>query len=160
MVDFLPEGLLGLGLVSILAILMTTVNSLVVVGGTTLFTDIIKPLLKSTNEKSQLLWVRSLTVLFGLCSLGMAFIFTDIVKLFLMGAFVMMPLTPSIVWALFGKNLDSRAAIISMVSGVILTFFLLPTMPQTAFGPGFFISLLILIISHYYQNFQKFKKEK
>jgi len=160
MVDFLPPGLLGLGLVSILAILMTTVNSLVVVGGTTLFTDIIKSRLGNNNEKSQLVWLRTLTVIFGLCALGMAFIFTDIVKLFLMGAFVMMPLCPAIIWALFAKKLSSSAAIISMVGGVAVTFALLPRLPETAFGPGFLISLLVLVINHYYQKHCTSKKEK
>lgn len=160
MVEFLPPGLLGLGLVSILAILMTTVNSLVVVGGATLFNDIIKPRLGAANEKTQLIWVSTLTVIFGMCALGMAFLFSDIVRLFLMGAFVMMPLCPAIIWALFSKKLSSRAAIISMVAGVVITFVLLPFMPETAFGPGFLISLVVLIINHYVGKYQTVKKEK
>lgn len=159
MVDFLPPGLLGLGLVAILAILMTTVNSLVVVGGATLFTDIIKPRLINTNELSQLTWVRLLTVIFGLCALGMAFIFPDLVKLLLMGAFVMMPICPVIIWSLFARRLNSCAAITSMVAGVAVTFALFPFLPETAFGPGFLISLLVLIINHYYQKYRTFKKE-
>lgn len=160
MIDFLPSGLLGLGLVSILAILMTTVNSLVVVGGITLFTDIIKPFLRNKNEKSQLIWLKIITVLFGLCALGMAFIFTDIVKLFLMGAFVMMPLCPTIMWSLFAKKLNARAAITSMLAGVFTTLVLLPLLPETAFGPGFLVSLLVLTINHFFHKYKMLKKEK
>lgn len=160
MVDFLPPGLLGLGLVAVLAILMTTVNSLVVVGGSTLFTDIIKPRLGNASERSQLVWVRFLTVIFGSCALGMAFVFPDLVKLLLMGAFVMMPICPAIIWSIFSQRLSSCAAVTSMVAGVAVTFTFLPYLPKTAFGPGFLISLLVLVISHYFQKHRAFKREE
>lgn len=159
MADFLPPGLVGLGLVAVLAILMTTVNSLVVVGGSTLFIDIIKPRLGNASERSQLLWVRFLTVIFGSCALGMAFVFPDLVKLLLMGAFVMMPMCPAIIWSIFARKLHSKAAITSMVAGVAITFILLPRMPETAFGPGFLISLLVLVINHYFQKLRAPKSE-
>jgi len=159
MVEFLPSGILGLGLVAVLAILMTTVNSLVVVGGSTLFTDIVKPRLSNTGERSQLLWVRFLTVAFGFCSLGMAFVFPDLVRLLLMGAFVMMPMCPAIIWSLFERKPPSGAALTSMVAGVAITLVLLPRMPDTAFGPGFLVSLLVLIVSHYLQKHRSQKSE-
>jgi SSS family solute:Na+ symporter len=149
MVDFLPPGLLGLGLVAVLAILMTTVNSLVVVGGSTLFTDIIKPRLANAGERSQLLWVRFLTVAFGFCALGMAFVLPDLVRLLLMGAFVMMPMCPAIIWSLLGRRPGSGAAVTSMVAGVAVTLVLLRRMPETAFGPGFLVSLLVLVVGYY-----------
>ena len=158
MVDFLPPGLLGLGLVAVLAILMTTVNSLVVVGGSTLFTDIIKPRLGNASERSQLLWVRLLTVAFGFCALGMAFLLPDFVRLLLMGAFVMMPMCPAIIWSLFARKPRSGAVLTSMIAGVAVTFVLLPRMPNTAFGPGFLVSLLVLVISHYLQKLHASRK--
>ena len=154
MVDFLPPGLLGLGLVAVLAVLMTTVNSLVVVGGSTLFTDIIRPRLKRSDDQSELLWVRFLTVAFGLCALAMGFLSPDLVRLLLMGAFVMMPMCPAIIWSLFERRPRSGAVLMSMVAGEAVTLILLPRMPETAFGPGFLISLLVLVMS---QSLQKFR---
>jgi len=147
MVDFLPAGIRGLGLVAILAILMTTVNSLVVVGGSTLFTDILKPRLRNVGEQSQLRWVRFLTIAFGFGALGMAFVLPDLVRLLLMGAFVMMPMCPVIIWSLFKRRPHPSAAVISMVAGVAVTLVLMPRMPETAFGPGFLLSLVVLIMS-------------
>jgi SSS family solute:Na+ symporter len=158
MVEFLPRGILGLGLVAVLAILMTTVNSLVLVGGSTLFTDIVKRKLGRASERSQLWWVRSLTIVFGLCALTMAFILPDLVRLLLMGAFVMMPMCPAIIWSFFKQRPSSSAAIISMVAGIAVTVVLLPRMPDTAFGPGFFVSLVVLIIGYYYQKLRVSRK--
>lgn len=143
--DFLPVGLRGLGLVAILAILMTTVNSLVVVGGSTLFTDILRPKLAAADERKHLLWVRGLTMAFGVAALGLAFVFPNLVRLLLVGAFVMMPMCPPIIWALFERRPPARAALVSMVAGEAVTLALLHKMPETAFGPGFLVSLLVLV---------------
>lgn len=148
MIDFLPVGLRGLGLVAILAILMTTVNSLVVVGGSTLFTDILRARLGVINERSQLWWVRSLTMAFGLCALALAFVFPNLVRLLLIGAFVMMPMCPAIIWSLFERRPPSSAALASIVAGEAVTLALIPRMPETAFGPGFLVSLAVLVVSH------------
>lgn len=150
MADFLPTGLLGLGLVAILAILMSTVNSLVVVGGSTLFTiDAVKRRLKNKSDREQLFWVRTMTVVFGCLALLMAFALPDLVRLLLMGAFVMMPLCPAIIWSLFSKKLHAGASVVSMIAGIAITLVLLPVMPDTAFGPGFLISLLVLVVGHF-----------
>ncbi|MHB8831107.1 MAG: sodium:solute symporter family protein [Patescibacteria group bacterium] len=143
--DLLPTGLRGLGIVAVLAILMTTVNSLVLVGGSTLFVDVIKPRLGSMGERSQLYWVKGLTLAFGCVSLGMAFLIPDFVGLLLMGAFVMLPMCPAIIWAIFSNKPNARAAIASMLIGLIVTLGLLPWMPKTAFGPGVLMSLLVLV---------------
>lgn len=154
MVDYLPPGLLGLGLVSILAILMTTVNSLVVVGGSTLYNDLLVRLIRSKNDAYHMNLLRAMTVTFGGFALYLAFAFPDLVKLLLMGAFVMLPMCPAIIWSLFGKNLTAKGAIASMIAGLIVTFSLAPLMPETAFGPGFLVSLIIIIFTHV-KNWQR-----
>lgn len=148
--DFLPSGLRGLGLVAILAILMTTVNSLVVVGGSTLFTDILRPRMGFVDERKHLWWVRGLTMAFGLAALALAFVFPNLVRLLLVGAFVMMPMCPAIIWALFERRPPSGAVLASMVAGEAVTLALLHRMPETAFGPGFLVSLLILVVGRFF----------
>ena len=147
MADFLPTGLRGLGLVAILAILMTTVNSLVVVGGSTLFTDLLRPALRVADERRHLWWVRGLTMTFGILALALAFVFPNLVRLLLMGAFVMMPMCPAIIWALFERRPSGDASLVSMLAGEAVTLALLHWMPETAFGPGFLVSLVVLFVS-------------
>ena len=155
MIEFLPEGLLGLGLVSVLAILMSTVNSLVLVGGSTLYAGIFKHKIERKTERKQLRWLQILTLCFGLFSLLLAFIFTDLVKLLLMGAFIMMPMTPAIMWAVFSKNRNPNIAIASMILGLLTTILLINTMPETAFAPGFIVSLLVMALGKYFYKRQK-----
>lgn len=143
--DFLPPGLLGLGLVALLAILMDTVNALVVVGGSTLVNDFYKPFRKNLSEKHLLFMARVFTVAFGFVALLTATFLSDIVKLLLIGAFIMMPMGPSILGVLVSKHRNAKAATTSMVVGFLTTILLIPVMPQTAFVPGFFVSLIIYI---------------
>ncbi len=61
----------------------------------------------------------------------------------------MMPLCPAIIWSLFSKKLHAGASVVSMIAGIAITLVLLPVMPDTAFGPGFLISLLVLVVGHF-----------
>jgi len=144
--EFLPTGLLGLGLVAVLAILMDTVNALVVVGGSTLVNDFYKVFRPNTSEKHLLFMARLFTLSFGAVSLLTAVFLPDIVKLLLMGAFLMMPMGPAIIGALAWKRKNAKAATASMIVGFLATILLIPKMPQTAFVPGFFISLVIYVV--------------
>nr|VFJ86417.1 MAG: Na+/proline symporter [Candidatus Kentron sp. LFY] len=148
MVDFLPSGILGFGLVAVLAILMSTVNSLVLVGGSALFTNMLTTNNLYQNGDVRLRWVRFLTIAFGACALCLAFLLPDLVRLLLMGAFIMMPMCPAIIWTLFAKKLHPKSSIASMISGISVTIVLIPWMPDTAFAPGFLVSLLILVVAH------------
>jgi SSS family solute:Na+ symporter len=150
MFAFLPSGLLGLGMVAIFAILMSTVTSLVLVGGSTLYTDIFRLKGKEVTGHASLRHVRVLTLLFGVAALLMAFLVADLVKLLLMGAFFMIPMCPAIIWALFGQKFSAGAAASSMIVGLIVTVSLMGAMPQTAFGPGFLASLIVLLVGHYF----------
>lgn len=152
MAQFLPPGFLGLGLVAVLVVLMTTVNSLVLVGGSILFTGIVRPRLGNVADKKQLVWVRFLTIIFGFCALGLAYLLPDLVRLLLMGAFVMMPICPAIAWALFSQRRSAASAVMSMLTGILVTLILLPRMPNTAFGPGFLVSTLVILIFHFLQK--------
>jgi len=143
--EFLPRGFLGLGLVAVLAILMDTVNALVVVGGSTLVNDFYKRLRPQTSEKRLLFLARVFTLAFGSVSLLTAVFLPDIVKLLLMGAFIMMSMGPTIIGALVWKERRANAATASMIVGFLATILLIPEMPQTAFVPGFFVSLAIYV---------------
>ena len=145
-VDFLPSGILGLGLVGVLAVLMSTINSLILVGGSTIYTGILG---HRTKNNSVLLTLKISTLMFGIFSLMLAFLYSDIVKLLLMGAFIMLPICPAIIWALFSEKTNSKVAVTSIVLGIVTTFSLITIMPDVAFAPGFLVSLLIITFYHF-----------
>jgi Na+/proline symporter len=137
---------------------MDTVNALVLVGGSTLVNDFYKPFRPQSDEKHLLLMARIFTLSFGCLSLLTATFLSDIVKLLLMGAFIMMPIGPTILGALVWKHRNAKAATASMIIGFFTTVLLIPIMPQTAFVPGFFVSLIIYLTVSLISNPSKNKE--
>ncbi|MEK7173421.1 MAG: sodium:solute symporter family protein, partial [Patescibacteria group bacterium] len=74
-IKFLPTGLLGLGLAGILAVVMSTIDSMLMVGTATLTKDFYKTFInKTADENKTLKMARIFTVLFGLLGLLTAFL--------------------------------------------------------------------------------------
>jgi len=88
-----------------------------------------------------------MTMAFGFTALALAFAFPNLVRLLLIGAFVMMPMCPAIIWSLFERRPSAGAVLVSMIAGETVTLALLYRMPETAFGPGFLVSLAVLVVS-------------
>lgn len=145
---YLPSGLTGLAVIAVIAVLMTTVNSLVVVGGSTLYVDVFGRGRSKPNGALGLRQVRLLTAVFGALGLALAYFVPDLVRLLLMGAFVLMPLCPAIAWGLFARERRPGVAILSVTLGLVVTLALMPVMPETAFGPGFLVSGLTIVVGH------------
>lgn len=138
--DYLPPGLAGLGTVALIAILMTTINSLVVVGGSTIYVDLLRLRKSKPQVRDTMRAPRIATAGFGLAAMGVAYLLPDLVRLLLMGAFIMLPLCPAIIWGVFASRPSPRAAVWSVSLGMAVTLALLPIMPNTAFGPGLLVS--------------------
>jgi SSS family solute:Na+ symporter len=150
MKDLLPSGILGLGFVGLLAAVMSTADSLILVGSATILKDfyisIINP---QATEKQMLFLGRVFTLLFGLAGLTIAYAIPDIVQLQLIGAFTLLIFAPSVIGGLIWKKTTSKASFLSVMSGFLVTIILIPTLPKTAFIPGFLVSLITLIIVSY-----------
>ncbi len=147
--EFLPSGVLGLTLVAVLAVLMSTVNSLVLVGGSTFFTSILKPMMNRANSDPGIRMVQLSTAAFGGVALLFAFALPDLVRLLLMGAFILLPLCPAIIWSLYADKPHATPAIMSILTGVITTLAFVPTMPDTAFAPGFLVALFVMFAGQF-----------
>lgn len=141
----LPTGLLGLGLVAVLAIIMDTVNSLILVGSSILLNDFYRVFKKTFQEKNLLRLARILTLAFGLVALAIAYLIPDVVSLLLIGGFMILPVAPPLLAGLLWKNLSAKASFVSILVGFIVTIIFIPSMPQTAFIPGFLVSLIIFV---------------
>lgn len=146
MTNFLPAGLLGLGLAGILAVVMSTIDSMLMVGTATLTKDFYKTFInKNADENKMLKMARIFTVLFGLLGLVTAFLYPDILQLGLVGTFILVVLLPPLIGAFFWKRANSAAAFWSTLIGFIVLLMFLPLMPRTAFIPSILSGVIIFV---------------
>ncbi|MEK6967389.1 MAG: sodium:solute symporter family protein, partial [Nanoarchaeota archaeon] len=145
-IKFLPTGLLGLGLAGILAVVMSTIDSMLMVGTATLTKDFYKTFInKTADENKTLKMARIFTVLFGLLGLLTAFLYPDILQLGLVGTFILVVLLPPLIGAFFWKRANSTAAFWSILVGFITLLILLPSMPKTAFIPSILLGIITFV---------------
>jgi SSS family solute:Na+ symporter len=148
---YLPKGILGLGLAGFIAVFLSTLNSTLMVSAATLTKDFWFGIFgKSSNNQKMLLLVgRMATIVCGLIGLGIAFVLPDLVALSVNGMFMLLVLLPAIAGGFMWKRATAAAAIISIVSGIIVTITFFPVNPDIAFVPGFIASLGAFIICSY-----------
>ncbi|MFA4820300.1 MAG: sodium:solute symporter family protein [Candidatus Aenigmatarchaeota archaeon] len=146
MTNFLPVGLLGLGLAGILAVVMSTIDSMLMVGTATLTKDFYKTFINKTADETKMLKIaRIFTVLFGLLGLLTAFLYSDILQLGLVGTFILVVLLPPLIGAFFWKRANSAAAFWSTLVGFVVLLIFLPSMPKTAFIPSILSGVIIFV---------------
>ncbi len=146
MTKFLPTGLLGLGLAGVLAVIMSTIDSMLMVGTATLTKDFYKVMYnKKASEKNMLKMARIFTVLFGIAGLATAFLYPDILQLGLVGSFLLVILIPAFLGS-FWRRANAAAAFWSMVAGFVVLLLFLPSMPKTAFIPSILIDVAVFVI--------------
>jgi len=150
MVKFLPTGLLGIGLAGVLAVVMSTIDSMLMVGTATLTKDFYKTFFnKDADEKTMLKMARIFTIVFGLLGLLTAFLYPDILQLTLVGSFILVVLSPAMLGAFFWKRANSTAAFWSMLAGFVALLAFLPSMPKTAFIPSVLAAAAVFVILSY-----------
>ena len=101
------------------------------------------------NNKQKLLKLRIATVIVGIITVVVAFVFPDIVDLNIGGISTVLIFVVPIIAGLFGWRLSSRVVLISIISGFAVIVAAFPFMPTEAFVPGFVVSLLVLIGGHF-----------
>ena len=153
MTTYLPSGLLGLCFAGIIAVVMSSIDSLLIGGSATILKDIYQPLFRPKAQEHELLnMVRYITVIFGLIGALVAFFFQNIVTLSLLTAFTALCFVPTILGGLFWKRATAKASISSLLSSLIVLFVLFPFMPKTAFLPSFFIGILVLVLISFFSR--------
>jgi len=98
------------------------------------------------NEKHLLKKLRIATIIVGVVSVVVAFVFPDIVDLNVGGISTLLVFVLPILAALFGWKIRPKIIIVSLIAGVVVTTILFPLMPKMAFLPGLLISALVFII--------------
>lgn len=147
MKECLPTGLLGLGISAFLAIFISTINSTIMVASATITNDFYKNIFaKKTNEKSMLTVGRISTFISGILGLCFAILIPDLVALSVNSLFMLLVLLPAVVGGFFWKKGTSTGSTVSIFAGIFVVMLFLCLNPETAFVPGFIVSLSAYII--------------
>ncbi len=156
MYTLLPSGLLGLGLASVLAIVMSTVDSMIMVGSAVITKDFYVRSRDMSQDK--ILKAGRLSVLgFGLLALVVAYLAPNIVRLSVAAAQIGFVIVPTLLALLFKINLHEKTAFWSILVGFVIILIALPFAPDYAFLPGLTATLVIFFGHH---NYLKFKNRK
>ena len=146
MLKILPSGALGIGFASILAILMSTIDSMLMVGSATLTKDFYLQKHPNATEKQTLKMGRLFVFLFGACALVLALFYRDIVGLAITAVQILAVFAPAFIGGLLWQRASERGAFWSILTGFVLTIALLPFMPTTAFLPAILLSIIIFVV--------------
>lgn len=142
--DYLPRGLLGIGIAGLLAVFISTANTLIVVLGATVYRDILK---KGTKHSSDSLSAsRLITLSIGVVGLLLSILIPDLVQLMLNAFFVIAVLFPSLIGIAYWKRATLAGATSSIIGGGLVTLGFLPVIPRQAFLPGLVVTVLSFVV--------------
>ena len=143
----LPSGLLGLSFAGILAALLSTANSMIMVTSATLFKDFYMPWKKSLKSEREQLWAgRIITLIVGIISLIFAIFLPSVIQQILNGYYVILILFPPVIGGFLWKKADEKAAFLAVLIGFVTTIVFLPLFPKMAFVPGVFLCAAVFIL--------------
>jgi SSS family solute:Na+ symporter len=146
MKQFLPAGVLGLGVAAFLAVFISTVNTMLMVTSATFTKDFYKGWLKKDATERQILTVgRISTLIAGAIALVLALAIPDLITLTVNSLFILLILLPAVVGGFFWRRSTAKGALFSIIIGSAVTLLSLPFLPKVAFVPGFIASLLVFI---------------
>lgn len=146
MAEILPSGLLGLGLASVLAIIMSTVDTGIMVGSATITKDFFLAKRQNASEKEILKVGRISASLFGLGGLAMAYFVQDIVTLAVVSVQVLLIFAPALLGGLVWGVTNEKAAYWSILLGFLVTLIILPINVNFAFIPGLIMAIIAYIV--------------
>ncbi len=145
MIRILPTGLLGLGIAALLAILVSTANTMIVVASATVFRDLLPRRAQGTGSPA-LRRSRVVTLGVGCLGLLLALALPDVVQLVLNAFFMIAVLSPALVAGIFWRRTTHVAAAASIALGALTTLAFLPYIPRQAFVPGLLVASVALVV--------------
>lgn len=132
----LPPGLVGVGCAAILAVIMSSVDSLLVGGSTIIYNKFF------SNRKISS--ARIITALFGLGGFLIAFLIPDIITLSLLVTYLALLFVPTVIGGLYFKT-SANASFYSLLIPAVLLFVLYPFMTKNTFIVPIPLSILIVL---------------
>ena len=143
----LPVGLYGLVLAGFFAAVMSSADTVLLITSMTLVHDIYrKGMNRQMSEEETLRLSRKVTFVLGIMALIVALLIFNIVHLAIEAISFYVVLTPAIIFGFYWKRANNKAAIWSIIIGLIGVIAFLFIDPVQAFIPGIVLSFLTFII--------------
>jgi len=129
--SILPPWLVGAGFAAILAVIMSSIDSLLVGGSAIIHKALFRN--KIIEAKRELLYARVLTGVFGIFGFILAFLIPNIVTLSLVVTYLALIFVPPIYAALYSKKVSANASFYSILVPTIVLFVLFPILKENTF---------------------------
>ncbi|MBS3092528.1 sodium:solute symporter family protein [Candidatus Pacearchaeota archaeon] len=143
----LPVGLYGLVLAGFFAAVMSSADTVLLITSMTLVHDIYrKGMNKQMSEEETLKLSRRVTFILGIIALIVALIIFNIVHLAIEAISFYVVLTPSIIFGFYWKRANTKAAVWSIIIGLIGVTAFLFIDPVQAFIPGIVLSFITYVL--------------
>lgn len=143
----LPAGLYGLILAGFFAAVMSSADTVLLITSMTLVHDIYqKGMNKQMSGEETLKLSRKVTFILGVLALIVALIIFNIVHLAVEAISFYVVLVPSIIFGFYWKRANNKAAIWSVIIGLIGVIVFLFIDPIQAFIPGIILSFVTFIV--------------
>lgn len=149
----LPDFLVGLGFASILAIIMSSQDSLLVGGSTIIY----RQFFLDTNSMSH---ARIITSIFGLFGFAIAFFIPKLVALSLLTTYIAVIIAIAVLFALYRPTLSSNVVFYGLIISIILLVISYPIIGPNSFIFPVISSLLIYSFGDNFINHSKFQTSK
>ena len=141
--NLFPPWLVGIGFAALLAVIMSSVDSVVISGSTIIYRSVFKK--NKFSGKKDLFYARLITAGFGVAGFSLAFFVENIVSMSLFAAYLTITTSFPLIFSLYSKKISSNAIFYSSLLSVISILITFPLIGPNSFAFPMVISLGILI---------------
>jgi len=142
-IKILPPWLAGLGFASILAVIMSSVDSLLIGGSTIIYKTLFKK--KEIQGKKGMIYARIITGIFGVLGFLIAFLVPNIITLSLLVTYLTLIFVPPVIAGLYSKKTSSNASFWAILIPTIVLFIFFSSFGKNIFLLTTLLSTLIVI---------------
>ena len=142
--NILPPWLVGAGFAAILAVIMSSIDSLLVGGSAIIHKALFKD--RSIEAKKELFYARVLTGVFGIFGFVLAFLIPNIITLSLIVTYLALIFVPPIYAVLYSKKVSANASFYSILIPTIALFVLFPILKENVFVVTVLLGILIITL--------------
>ena len=153
MQKILPPSLVGIGFASILAVIMSSIDSLLIGGSTIIYKGVFKK--NQFDSKKEIFYARLITAIFGIGGFLIAFLIPNIITLSLLVTYLALIFVPPIIAGIYSKKITANASFYSIIIPTILLFVLFPFLKENTFAITSPLGILMII---FYDKVFKTKK--
>jgi len=139
----LPKWLVGMGFAAILAVIMSSVDSLLIGGSTIIYRAFFKK--DQFENKREISYARLITALFGICGFFLAFMIPNIITLSLLVTYLALVFVPAIFAGIYSKKVSANASFYSILIPAVLLFAIFFTVGKNSFLITTPLSILIVV---------------